>query len=266
MSGRSIGMFFAFGSGLRVGGRWGGEPALTFVPAHINAAGKKVSHRCDIPVYCNSNRGGDGGTKSLFKLTVWNELARKCALTLSPGKAIDVLVELKSFEKKIFDKTQPVRGADGQQLTINMPGMTILRICFGEEAKKVIDGEVAASIRPAGWNNPASPDAASWTTELKRRLAMQYTPQMGNQFGYARVFMPEGQILPPEQAVNAAQGDSVFAGTQPLAPVQQVQNAFTPVQQPVAPTAPTTVPQFGQAGYQANVPQATPQFSGAFGM
>jgi hypothetical protein len=266
-------MFFGFGCGLRVGGRVGEPPALTFIPAHINAAGKKVSHRCEIPVYCNSNRGADGGDSSLFKLTVWNELARKCALTLSPGKAIDVLVELKSFKKKVYQNQQLVQGADGQPITVNMTGMTILRIVFGEESKKVIEGEIAASIRPAGWNNPASPDNAMWTNTLKQRLALQYTPQMGNQFGYARVFMPQGQLLPPEQASNAGQGDSVFAGTQPAAsPVQQVQAAFTPQPQAgfgipsVAPTAPAAVPQFGQAGYQANVPAATPQFTGAFGM
>lgn len=258
MSGRSIGMMFGFGSGLRVAGQHGGDASLTFVPAHINAAGKKVSHRCEIPVYCNSHRGAEGGKRSMFKLVVWGELARKCALTLSPGKAIDVLVEMSSYDGKVYVNRQAVLGAEGTPLTVNKTSLTIMRICFGEEAAKHIAGEIASNLRPQGWDNPASPDFQLWKNELQRRIALQYTG--GERFGYARVITPTGQILPPEQAAS-----QYAQPTAAPAPVAAVTAAFGG-QAPVAPQVPTNVPAFGAPGTQVAPQAATAVATNGFGM
>lgn len=274
MSGRSIGMSFGFLAGARVGGE------LTFVPAHINAAGKKVSHRCEIPVYTNSNRGNGGeGKSSLMRLVVWGDLARKCALTLSMGKAIDALVELSSYQGKVYQNRQVVIGADGQPLTTNKTSMTIMRIVFGEETQKHIDGEIASSARPANWNNPAHPDWQLWKNELQRRIALQYTG--GEKFGYARVIQPQGQILPPEQASNAAPqaqtgGFAQQAPTQtfaqPQSPAAMVGAAFgTPAyQQPQAPVATPVAPQmtanFGNPQVPTQAPQQGYVQTGSFGV
>jgi hypothetical protein len=213
-------------------------------------------------VYCNSHRGAEGGKKSQFKLTVWNELARKCALTLSPGKAIDVLVEMSSYDGKVFQNRQPVLGADGQPLTVNKTSLTILRICFGEEAAGHIAGEIARNLRPQGWDNEASPDFQLWKNELQRRLALQYTG--GPVFGYARVITPQGQILPPETASQYTQPQAQNPVYNAPAPVAAVTAAFGGQQ---APTAPTNVPAFGAPGtFVAPQPnQATVAMNG-FGM
>lgn len=243
MSGRSIGMFFGFGAGLRVGGSVDSpELAITFVPAHINAAGKKVGHRCEIPVYCNSNRGNGGeGRTSRFNLVLWGDLARKAALTCSPGKALDVLVELTSYDGRVFQDRVALTKPDGTPLTINKVGLTVMRIVFGEEAQKHIDAEIGRNIRPQGWNNPASPDYQMWANELKRRINLQYTG--GDAFGFARVIQPQGQLLPPEQASGYTQPSAPTAAA-PNTPVQAVTAAFgqpaaAPVQPTVAPQAPT---------------------------
>lgn len=262
MSGRSIGMAFGFMAGARVGGE------LTFVPAHINAAGKKVSHRCDVPVYVNSNRGNNGeGKHSLMKVTIWGELARKAALTLSQGKAIDSLTELSSYQGKVYQNRQLVMGADGQPLTTNKTSMTVMRIVFGEETQKFADAEVAANLRPANWNNPAHPDWQMWKDELNRRINLQYTG--GDKFGFARVIQPQGQILPPEQAApqyNAqpapvAQPGGQFVATGTVAPEASVQGAFNAV--PTAPVA--TQPQFAAQAPTA-APVAAPVATGSFGV
>lgn len=264
MNGRSIGMGFGFLAGARVGGE------LTFVPAHINAAGKKVSHRCDVPVYVNSNRGNNGdGKHSLMKVTIWGELARKAALTLSQGKAIDALVELSSYQGKVYQNRQLVLGADGQPLTTNKTSMTVMRIVFGEETRKFAEAEVAASIRPTYWDNPAHPDWQLWKDTLQKRINMQYTG--GDKFGFARVIQPQGQILPPEQAApqyNAASqapaGQAVGSFAAPggqfvqpgTTPEQQVSGAFN-----AAPQAPATAPAGGfQPQFTGTPAQQTPAY------
>lgn len=278
MNGRSIGMGFGFLAGARVGGE------LTFVPAHINAAGKKISHRCDVPVYVNSNRGNNGeGKHSLMKVTIWGELARKAALTLSQGKAIDTLVELSSYQGKVYKDRQLQMGADGQPLTTNKTSMTVMRIVFGEETRKFAEAEVAANLRPANWDNPAHPDWQLWKDELNRRINLQYVG--GDKFGYARVIQPQGQILPPEQAASAytpqnttspaatgsfgpqpaPQYNGQFAGQPmagaPVAPETQVQGAFN-----VAPQAPTMAPATTGFGQPTARPQQAPVATGSFGV
>lgn len=259
MSGRAIGMFFGMGCGFRVGGK------PTFVPAHIDAKGKKQSHRCDIPCYINSNRGtnenGERGTRSLFKLTVWGDLARKCALTMSQGKALDALVEIKAFKGRIFVNRQPVLDAAGQPLTKNQTGFTIMRMVFGEEAEGYGDKEVMASLRPAGWNDRNNPAYQQWRDILKQRLTMQYTG--GAEFGYSEVFVPPGvQILPPEaaqapvyQPAPAAAPAAVSASFQPAPVVNSMPAAgggFTPVIPAAIPSIPTAAPATGAPNVQAS--------------
>lgn len=276
MSGRSIGMIFAFGSGLRVAGsndithtpteRLG----LTFVPAHINQAGKKNSHRCEIPVYVNSHRGGQDGKSSRFDIVVWGDLARKCALTCSPGKALDVLCELSSYDGRVFQDRVALTKPDGTPFTINKVSLTVMRICFGEEGEKFVEAEVAAGWRPPNWNNPAHPDFQLWKNELNRRIALQYTG--GDRFGWARVIQPNGRVLTPEElntqsynqpaATPMAQPtqtpetvvSNAFGGGAPAAPAAApaVTQPFgapgtsVPVNtQPVAPTAPASAAGFG---------------------
>lgn len=234
---RSIGMFFGFGAGLRVGGE------LTFVPAHLSATtGKKISHRVDIPVYCNSHRGNNGeGKSSLFKVTAWGDLARKLAISCSPGKALDVVVELSAYKGRVWHNQVLVTDTAGQPITVTKTSMTIMRIIFGEETQKHIDDQVATNARPMGWNNPASPDFQLWKNMLQQKMALQYTG--GDKFEFARVLQPNGQILPPEQASGAVAAPAAVAAVAPVAgvvapaavPVQAVTQAFTP--QPGVPVA-----------------------------
>ena len=51
MSGRSIGLAVAMFAGVRVTG------PLTYIPAHINAQGKRINAKCTIPVAKNSHKG-----------------------------------------------------------------------------------------------------------------------------------------------------------------------------------------------------------------
>lgn len=249
MNGRSIGMFFGFGAGLRVGGE------LTFVPAHINGAGKKISHRVEVPVYCNSHRGNNGeGRSHLFRLVAWGDLARKIALSCPKGKGLDVLVELNAYKGRVYlaGSQQPVTGPDGQPIQITKTGLTISRIIFGEETQKFIDAEVQASARPVGWNNPASPDYQMWRDTLKARMQLQYTG--GDRFGYARVIQPQGQILSPEQANSRdyTGQQAVVAAPAPAPQVAAVTAAFAP--QTVAPTAAPVAPAAFAAPAAASAP------------
>lgn len=238
-NGRSISMGFGFLAGVRVSGSKDGSPVLKFTPAHIQAGtGKKISHRLQIPVYINSHRGNNGqGKSSLVQLTAWGELARKMALSCSPGSALDALVEINAYQGKVYQNGQELAGLDGQPLKTTRVGFTIMRMIFGEESKTWISTEMAAGRRPIGWNDESNPAYLQWKEELQRRSAMQYTG--GDVFGFAKVYQPNGQLLPPEApAANAAPVQTV--ATPVAAPVAAVTQAFAPTQT-VAPAA-TAVP------------------------
>jgi len=282
MSGRSIGMFFGMGSGMRVAG------ITKFIPAHINANGKKVSHKIDVPVFVNSNRGtnpdGSQGRTSAFTVSAWGDLARKMALSLSKGRALDVLVELESYKGRVWvgnaAGAQAVMGADGQPVLTTKTSCTILRMVFGEESANHIAFEIETSRRPADWANPGSPNFQLFKNELQRRLQIQYVQGQNlgfvedAQFGYARVIIPQGsRILTPQEAatpnsqynagaISPAQTGG-FVAQQPAAPVDNtaaVAGQFT--QAPVAPAAPaqgaTWTPPAAATAPVAPAPAASP--------
>lgn len=195
--------------GMRVAGQ------ITLVPAHVNVQGKEVSAKASITVYANSNRGtnqadGSQGRTDTYTVVAWNKLAYTCALSLSPGKAIDVFTTPHSYMGNHYDINGQVFDRNNQPIMVRKVGFTIDRIIFGEESAKFAAQEVAAGRRPMNWNNPNHPDFQLWIDELKRRQQLVWDMQ-SPVFGFARIIVPQGaRLIPQNQERAPRRGDQSY--------------------------------------------------------
>lgn len=199
---RAISIEKAFMSGVRVAG------TLTYIPAGPD--GKNA--RCIIPVYSNSNRGtnqdGSPGRSDQYNIIAWGKLADVCAVSCSPGKALDIVARPGSYIGTVYNPDgSPVLNMQGQVVTTRKVSFTIENIVFGEESAKTVANDIASGIRGANWQNPQHPDYQNWIAKLRARQAMKYQPGM-TAFGYARVRMPKaatnaGFQPQPQQQFNA---------------------------------------------------------------
>lgn len=199
---RAISIEKAFMSGVRVAG------TLTYIPAGPD--GKNA--RCIIPVYSNSNRGtnqdGSPGRSDQYTIIAWGKLADVCAVSCSPGKALDIVARPGSYIGTVYNPDgSPVLNMQGQVVTTRKVSFTIENIVFGEESAKTVANDIATGIRGANWQNPQHPDYQNWIAKLRARQAMKYQPGM-TAFGYARVRMPKaatnaGFQPQPQQQFNA---------------------------------------------------------------
>ena len=197
---RAISIEKAFMSGVRVAG------TLTYIPAGPD--GKNA--RCIIPVYSNSNRGtnqdGSPGRSDKYTIIAWGKLADVCAVSCSPGKALDIVARPGSYIGTVYNPDgSPVLNMQGQVVTTRKVSFTIENIVFGEESAKTVANDIATGIRGANWQNPQHPDYQNWIAKLRARQAMKYQPGM-TAFGYARVRMPKAVTnagFQPQQQFNA---------------------------------------------------------------
>ena len=193
---RAIG--FANGSiaGGRVAGQ-DGRPAMTYIPAHIDASGKTLNQRCTIPIYVNKKNRRDGGPgkSDQFMLVAWGPLADACARSLSNGQAIDCAYVPESYTGRSYDSEgNPRLEANGTPVNEKKIVFKITTIIFGEESGKVVEQEIATGRRPVNWSNKSHPDAQLWITMLTAKQATQYVPGSAT-FGNARVITPPGQLV-----------------------------------------------------------------------
>jgi hypothetical protein len=238
MSGRSIGLAVAMFAGVRVTGQ------LTYIPAHINAQGKRINAKCTIPVAKNSHKGtrqdGTSGRTDYFSVTCWGKLADIMARSCPPGKALDLVCEPRSYMGKLFNQDGSLRlDAAGQPIEIpKMSFNVVMSPVFGEESAKQIEREIGEGLRPRNWNVQGHPDFQLWTNMLQQRQAYSWDGQSKN-FLWARVVVPQGVQLDFTQNTNAqhpANAAPAAGTTVPsVAPMQtMVQHAVN--------TAPAAVP------------------------
>jgi hypothetical protein len=257
-------------SGVRVLGQ------LSYVPPHIDAKGKEQNARVTIPVRANSHRGfdrnGQPGRKDDFKLTAFGKLADTCCRSCSPGKALDVVVGMNSFMKKVFNPDGSLRlDQAGQVIETAANGYTIQQIVFGEESRKFITEEIQNGLRPADWDVPGSPGSQHWANLLQQKSAMVWD---GNSptFGFARVVIPQGIRLKgaaPVQGQAPAQPQAQqFAPQQPVyggAPLpNQVNQALPPQGQPAQQFAQTPQGVYAPANAMPQPQQAVPAVGQGF--
>lgn len=227
MSGRSIGLAVVSFSGIRVTNQ------LTYIPAHINGAGKRINAKVTIPVAKNSHKGtrpdGSAGRTDYFSLTAWGKLADIMCRSCPPGKALDVVCEPRSYMGKLFNTDGTLRlDAAGQAIEIPKMSFNIIMYpVFGEESRKQVDKEIGLGLRPQNWNVQNHPDWGLWTEELKRRQAQVWDGQ-SREFLYARVVVPQGVQLDFSQGQTQYQ-QPAGAPNQTMAPsvesmVQQAVN------------------------------------------
>ena len=245
--------------GMRVAGQ------ITLVPTHVNAQGKEVSAKASITVYANSNRGtnqadGSQGRTDTYTVVAWNKLAYTCALSLSPGKAIDVFTTPHSYMGAHYDINGQVFDKNNQPISVRKVGFTVDRIIFGEESAKFAAQEVASGRRPMNWNNPNHPDFQLWIDELKRRQQLQWDG-VSPVFGFARIIIPQGaRVLPQNQERAPRRGEQTYMAAAPVA------GGFAGGYQNMRPTAPAATGGF--AGGYAQGPDAgfgAPVETGGFG-
>lgn len=220
MSGRSIGLAVAMFAGVRV------TSQLTYIPAHINAAGKRINAKCTIPVAKNSHKGtrqdGTSGRTDYFSVTCWGKLADIMARSCPPGKALDLVCEPRSYMGKLFNSDGSLR-LDSAGQPIEVPKMSfnvVMSPVFGEESAKQIATEIAEAKRPQNWNVEGHPDYQLWTQILQQRQAYNWDGQ-SREFLWARVVIPQGVQLDFTQGANANSVPPAAGTTVPsVAPMQ----------------------------------------------
>ncbi len=213
------------------GCRFAGSPS--YVPSYVKAGETKpVSAKAEFNVYQNK-----GDKKMKFKITAWGKMADSIARGGAPGKEICIFAEVQSFEAKVWmpqpdGSSQFITKADGTPLTTVKVGFTIQDIVWGGDSAKLIADEIQVGARPPMWNQPGSPDHATWRQTLATRNGGQFQVGM-TQFGYAKVNVqnvPQGaQIVVGQVANNAVQYQANPGMVQNTLPIQPaVQPAVNP--------------------------------------
>jgi len=258
MSGRSIGLISCHMSGVRVTNK------PTYIPAHINAQGKRINAKCTIPVAKNSHKGtrpdGTPGRTDYFTLTAWGKLADIMARSCPKGKALDVLTEPRFYRGRLFDTNGNVRlDAAGQPIEIPKISFNMISYpVFGEDSEETIATQIRDAKRPQNWNVKDHPDFELWKTVCKANQAKVWDGQSA-EFGEARVVVPQGVQLDFTQGQGnvAPAAGSVVPSVAGM--VQQAVNQ-QPVQQQVVNPAPAADmqpdPRFAQYGQPAAAPAA----------
>jgi len=171
--------------------------ARTFFTPEYSKNGENISAKLEINCYINQPNKKD----QIIKLTAWGKLAHSCAKSMSNGKEFGAFnCELNVYDKRIFMPSlvdgQPgtqINKPDGSPLTMKAISYTIGRLGYGMESEKHIAREIAANMRPLGWNVIGSVEAATWTEMLKARQAVQFDPNSPTgTYGFAEIRMPLG--------------------------------------------------------------------------
>lgn len=164
----------------------------SYHPSH-SKNGVNISQRLVITAGMNTpSRANNGeGRVDFISLTVWGKLADICAKSMSPGKEFNCLADLHTYLGRVFYNQTVLTAQDGSPITTRKMSFTITRLTFGEESNKFIAAEVAAGLRPPGWNAIGTPEYNTWRETLKARSALAFNPSLPT-FGYAQIILPSG--------------------------------------------------------------------------
>jgi hypothetical protein len=198
---------------------------MRYTPAHTKPDGTFVSARLEIPVMVNEYGSKEPDS---YKLIAWGGRADMFAKALSSGKEMNFYLTPKSYFRKIYNnQNQPVVNPDGTPIQVRSISFTIRDFTWGADSDKMVGLEIAAGVRGAGWNNPASPDYEAWRQKIEARKNMFYDGKAGS-FGYAKVEpVPAGcTVLAGDQSTNARNGKAGLNKTQQL--VSQVATTLDP--------------------------------------
>lgn len=267
-----------------VGTRVAGQ--LSWVPAHINAAGEKIMSRVEIPVYANTGRGkdpktGEKGRKDSYKFIVWGPMADTCCKSLPTGRELSIFGRPDPYMGKLYNADHTVRlDITGKEIMIPKMAFVVFDLKFGHDSAKQIATEIQTGRRPMNWNVPNHPDWALWVKILNDRQAVVWDGRSPT-FGYARVIVPQGAgvvidfaALQPKRQQQAMAGlpdqnlpnmvANAFGANIPAAGGQQA--LFDPYtgqpivqQQPAAKFDPYTGQPIGQAAASPFTPAAPQQ-------
>jgi hypothetical protein len=260
MSGTSNGFAKHTFVGCRVGTN--DKIKMTYIPAHLNAQGKKVNARLVIPVLINEYGKNDPDS---YRLIAWGKMGDMFARNLNKGKEMHFFCTSASYWADVFSRVNQTQMFDhnGAPLTSRQLSFTIRDFVWGADSVETLTTEMRDGIatgegrRPAQWNIPGTQDNLLWKQMLQARQNTFFSQAHLNAgvFGFARVVMPKGggQILFGAQyernngaPVGAPGGAFVpNAGMTPLP--NMVHNAFNP--HAGAPGAPG-----GYPGYPVNTP------------
>jgi len=205
--------------------------SLYFTPEY-SKNGANISAKLEINAFLNvagRQNNGEGPKDQIIKLTCWNKLAHVCSKSMSQGKEFNAFsCELRVFDKRVFMPSlaagmagTPVLKPYGTPLTVKAQSFTIGKLTFGMESDKHIAREIAANVRPLGWNVAGSQEALQWKEILKARQAIQFDPNSPTgTYGYATIRMPDGPgigaYIPEAGAVAAGTVQAVAAVAQPI--------------------------------------------------
>ena len=198
---RSFGMITEFGVTLaRVANAHDKNP-MTYIPAHINSAGKKISQRIVFEVFINGQKNSDGseGRKDRFKCTLWGPRADTAAIVLHKGMACDLHLTAQSYRARIYTTDAngnrvPEKDAAGVVMTRWDVGFNVERIAYAEEASAWIEEQVQQGKRPPYWYVKDHQHYAAYSKIIEDNKAAPKALFDINSpmFGFAKVSIPTG--------------------------------------------------------------------------
>lgn len=196
MAGSNLGMTIASFHNVRVG------RGMIYIPAY-QVGENTINSCCKFSGFVNDKRGHD----HVYNFVSWGKLADRCAKANSPGKELNLICEVNSYEGRIFnDDRQPMLKADGTPRTTLKTSFVIQNIVFGQESEKQIQAEILAGQRNPNWNVPGE-GRETWKQMLALRKPYLDAPYDGTSpmYGFARV------IHKANQAGQVATGQATAA-------------------------------------------------------
>ena len=196
--------------------RWCGKLAINEKPYYKGNEKIEPCQFVPIVVWNNKNAATGKGLADIF------------ARSASKGKEISCHFTVKSFEKRIFYKNQPLLDEQGNARTYTSLDFTLKdNLIFGADSGKLIvretskwNGNPTFDSRPPYWNVMGHADQVAWSTiVVPARNASVYNG--GPSYGYARVIIPNGvQLLNMTPQTQASPQQQAPPQPPPLPPLQ----------------------------------------------
>ena len=240
---------------------------LSYYPAHINAAGKKVNARSEGSFYLNDFYIDAGGnridTSDVIRLVFWagnqavagKGLADTAAKFIAAGKEIHCLASINTYQGKVYDSSDNVvTYGDGTPLMTKRVSFVVepRSLRLGDDSEKLLTAEyamfgqnggaLAFDARPIDWRTQGSVGSTQWGNISAWRSSQVFVPGQPT-YGYAKVGVVAGT---PVSSHNTAA--PAIAGTDAATAAA----VAGPVVLPAAPT-PTPAAVEAEAGQVASL-------------
>ena len=217
--------------------------SIAITPAHFNNGGKSVQDRLELIGYTNKFIPGREQKTNVFRFVAWGSMAARLARIASNGRELGIKAEPESYKLERTDaQGNPIVGADGKTMVLNMVSFTIENFTPYGESAKTIAADLENNIRKENWHKPGHQDQKDWKAILDRRSATVWKPGQ-SKFGFAEVKVKPNCQLDIENShiCKPSRASEMRAEAEEKTTVAQATKAIPAPAAPSVPVAESTV-------------------------